>query len=169
MPRLHRTRIIVSADFGSGTEAAAGEPMIRAFRAADTEAVVALWRSCGLIRPWNDPHRDIERKLEVQQELFLVAVVSNAIVGSIMAGYEGHRGWINYLAVDPAFRRQGVATALVARVEQVLTAMGCPKINLQIRRDNHDVADFYEALGYLADDVLSMGKRLIADHDADEA
>lgn len=155
----------MSARFGNGTMAAAGKPVIRAFRVADTEAVVALWRACALTRPWNDPHRDIERKLEVQPELFLVAVVSNVIVGSIMAGYEGHRGWINYLAVDPAFRRQGVAAALVARVEQTLTDMGCPKINLQIRGDNQDVADFYESLGYVADDVLSMGKRLIPDED----
>lgn len=79
---------------------------IRTFRAGDTEAVVALWEVCGLVRPWNDPRKDIGRKLTVQPELFLVAEDEGAVVGSAMAGFDGHRGWVNYLAVDPGHRQR---------------------------------------------------------------
>ena len=75
---------------------------IRPFREADEAQVVALWQACGLTRPWNDPHRDIARKLAVQRELFLVGEEGGRIVASVMAGYEGHRGWVNYLAWTPA-------------------------------------------------------------------
>ena len=85
------------------------------------------------IRPWNDPRTDIERKLRVDPELFLVAVEEDLVVGSVMAGYEGHRGWINYLAVDPSRRRQGLGTRLMDEAEGLLAERGCPKINLQIR------------------------------------
>lgn len=138
-------------------------PAIRPFTTRDTEAVVRLWRNCDLTRPWNDPYKDIARKLSVQPELFLVAETAGRVVGSLMAGYEGHRGWFNYLAVDPGARRRGIARALVDHAERALLLMGCPKINLQIRRTNRGVIAFYESLGYLDDDVLSMGKRLIPD------
>lgn len=136
---------------------------IRPFRSAETEAVVALWDACDLIRPWNDPRRDIERKLRVDPELFLVAVEEELVLGSVMAGYEGHRGWINYLAVDPSRRRQGLGTRLMDEAERLLADRGCPKINLQIRSENADVIAFYGALGYQTDDVVSLGKRLIDD------
>jgi ribosomal protein S18 acetylase RimI-like enzyme len=137
---------------------------IRPFQPNETEAVVALWDACDLIRPWNDPRRDIERKLRVDPELFLVAVEEDLVlVGSVMAGYEGHRGWINYLAVDPSHRRQGLGTRLMDEAEGLLAERGCPKINLQIRSDNADVIAFYGALGYRTDDVVSLGKRLIDD------
>ena len=136
---------------------------IRPFRSAETEAVVALWDACDLIRPWNDPRRDIERKLRVDPELFLVAVEEELVLGSVMAGYEGHRGWINYLAVDPSRRRQGLGTRLMDEAERLLEKRGCPKINLQIRSENADVIAFYGALGYQTDDVVSLGKRLIDD------
>lgn len=136
---------------------------IRQFQASDAEAVVRLWQACGLTRPWNDPYRDIARKLTVQPELFLVGTVSNNVVASIMAGYDGHRGWVNYLAVAPALQRQGCATRLMREAEQRLTAMGCPKINLLVRRGNEPVAAFYRKLGYETDEVISLGKRLIAD------
>ena len=138
--------------------------MIRPFTADDEAAVVALWEAASLTRPWNDPSKDIARKLRVQPEWFLVATVDAAIVGSVMAGYDGHRGWVNYLAVKPAYRRFGVGRALMAEVERVLREAGCPKINVQIRGTNHAAAGFYEALGYVADDVLSLGRRL--EHDA---
>ena len=141
----------------------AGALAILPFSAADTEAVVALWRDCDLTRPWNDPYEDIARKLQVQPQLFLVARLDGAIVGTVMAGYDGHRGWINYLAVSPRQRRAGIARALMAHVERVLTDMGCPKINLQIRDTNTDVIAFYEAIGYATDAVVSMGRRLIPD------
>lgn len=136
---------------------------IRPFHPNDTEAVIALWRACDLIRPWNDPRKDIARKLEVRPDLFLVACDRADIVGAVMAGYEGHRGWINYLAVAPDRRRRGVGRSLMRRAEELLLAAGCPKINLQIRGANHDVAAFYRAIGYSIDEVVSMGKRLVVD------
>ena len=136
---------------------------IRRYRASDMQAVTELWSACDLTRPWNDPGKDIARKLAVQSELFLVGEVAAQIVASVMAGYDGHRGWVNYLAVHPAHRRKGHGEALMRHVEQALLAMGCPKLNLQVRSGNVHVLDFYRALGYVQDDVVSMGLRLIAD------
>lgn len=137
--------------------------LIRPFHDDDTEAVVALWRAAGLTRPWNDPHRDIARKRTVQPELFLVGEVEGRVIASAMAGYDGHRGWVNYLAVDPAHRGRGHARALMAEVERLLTALGCPKVNLQVRADNDEALGFYAALGYSVDAAVSLGKRLVDD------
>ena len=136
---------------------------IRTFRAADESAVVALWDECRLTRPWNDPHKDIARKLAVQSELFLVGVVDEAVIASVMAGYEGHRGWMNYLAVTPRFRGRGYGRALVDHVERLLLERGCPKINLQVRASNPAAVAFYRRLGYAQDESISLGKRLIVD------
>lgn len=143
---------------------------IRVFRPADEPAAVALWGACGLLRPWNDPHKDIARKLLEQPELFLVVVASGAdagaaqrLVGTVMAGYDGHRGWVYYLAVDPAWQGRGVGRRLMQRVEADLLALGCPKINLMVRADNNAVLDFYARLGFTADASVSLGKRLIPD------
>lgn len=136
---------------------------IRAFERSDTEAVVALWQRAGLTRPWNDPHKDIERKLQVQPELFLVAEDNGRLVGTAMAGYDGHRGWVNYLAVDGDCRGQGVGRALMERVREGLLALGCCKINLQIREDNLQAQAFYRRLGFAPDACVSMGLRLEAD------
>jgi ribosomal protein S18 acetylase RimI-like enzyme len=136
---------------------------IRAFRDEDEPAVIDLWRRCGLVRPWNDPGKDVARKARVQPELFLVGVVDRTIVASIMAGYDGHRGWINYLAVSPDHQRRGFGRSLMEEAERGLRRLGCPKINLQIRRGNIAVAAFYAALGYAEDDVVSLGKRLERD------
>lgn len=144
-------------EFASG-----GPARIRPFAEADTEAVVALWRRAGLTRPWNDPYQDITRKLAVQRELFLVAD-TDVVVGSAMFGYEGHRGWVNYLAVDPAHRGRGVGRALMAEGERLLRDLGCPKLNLQVRGDNTEAAAFYERLGYERGDVVSYGRRLVED------
>lgn len=138
-------------------------PTIRPFAPGDEDAVVALWRACALTRPWNDPHRDIARKLRVNPEWFLVATVDDRVVGSVMAGYDGHRGWLNYLAVDPTVRGRGLGRTLVARAERLLAAAGCPKVNLQIRATNTGVVAFYGALGYALDDAVSLGKRLARD------
>ncbi len=137
--------------------------VIRPFAPDDVGAVVALWEAAGLTRPWNDPRKDIARKLRVQPEWFLVAIAGAEIVGSVMAGYDGHRGWVNYLAVAQTSRRAGVGRALMAEVERVLHEAGCPKINLLIRGANHAAVIFYEALGYTPDDVISLGRRL--EHD----
>jgi ribosomal protein S18 acetylase RimI-like enzyme len=125
--------------------------------------VIDLWRDCGLTRPQNDPHKDIQRKLRVQAEMFLVATIDGRIVGSVMAGYEGHRGWVNYLAVSPEHRRCGIGRMLMAEAQRLLAAAGCPKINLQVRSDNAAVIAFYRAIGYAVDDVVSLGKRLAHD------
>ena len=140
---------------------------IRPFDIADTEAVVALWQSCELLRPWNDPYKDILRKLSVNPELFLLGEVQgtggNELVASAMFGYEGHRGWLNYLAVSPAWRRKGFAAQLMARGEHLLLLRGCPKINLLVRAGNAEALAMYEKLGYTQDQTVSLGKRLIPD------
>ena len=139
---------------------------IRTFEETDSPAVIALWQACALTRPWNDPARDISRKLSVQRDLFLVGVRDGVLMASVMAGYDGHRGWVNYLAVHPDWRRQRHGESLMHEVERRLLALGCPKLNLQVRTSNAQVLDFYRALGYLPDDVVSMGKRLIPDEPA---
>ncbi|PLK48681.1 GNAT family acetyltransferase [Uliginosibacterium sp. TH139] len=136
---------------------------IRPFNLADEAAVISLWQICGLTRPWNDPRLDIVRKLTVQPELFLVGEMDGMVVASVMAGYDGHRGWVNYLGVAPAQRGRGFARALMIRVEELLTARGCPKLNLQVRQDNEVALGFYAAIGYGQDAALSLGKRLIQD------
>ncbi len=136
---------------------------IRSFQPSDENAVVALWELCGLVRPWNDPHKDIQRKLNVQGELFLVAHWEGQLAASVMAGYEGHRGWINYLAVSPALQRKGLGQLMMAEAEKRLSEHGCPKINLLVRTSNRDVIAFYKRLGYALDDVVSLGKRLESD------
>jgi ribosomal protein S18 acetylase RimI-like enzyme len=139
------------------------EPTIRPFEDADEAAVVALWQRAGLTRPWNDPAKDIRRKRALQPELFGVMAVAGEVVGTVMAGYEGHRGWINYLAVDPSCQKQGLGRRLMAWSEARLRERGCPKINLQVRQGNDAVLAFYAALGYADDNVVSLGKRL--EHD----
>jgi ribosomal protein S18 acetylase RimI-like enzyme len=140
---------------------------IRAYEAGDEAAVVALWNACGLVRPWNDPHKDIARKLTVQPEMFLVATVQEGdidrLVATAMVGYEGHRGWVNYLAVTPGRQRLALGRRLMAEAESMLLARGCPKINLQVRSTNAGVIAFYKKLGYVQDDAVSLGKRLIPD------
>ncbi len=136
---------------------------IRPFLPGDEEAVVALWQACGLTRPWNDPHADIARKLREQPELFLVGTLGAELVGSAMAGFDGHRGWVYYLAVAPAHRGRSYGRALMREVERLLEERGCPKLNLQVRASNAGVIEFYRRLGYAQDDVASLGKRLIHD------
>ena len=136
---------------------------IRPYTPADQEEVVSIWERCGLTRPWNDPRKDIARKLLVQPELFLVGVSEGRIVATAMAGYDGHRGWLSYLAVDPSLQGTGLGRALLERVEDLLLARGCPKLNVQIRTDNQRVAELYRHLGYRDDAALSLGKRLIED------
>jgi ribosomal protein S18 acetylase RimI-like enzyme len=139
------------------------EPLVRRFAVADTDAVVGLWERCGLVRPWNDPRKDIERKLQVQPELFLAAEADEAVIATAMAGYDGHRGWVYYLAVDPGSRHQGIGRLLMREVEHRLLAMGCPKVNLLVRSDNEQALAFYERLGYRPDASAGLGKRLIPD------
>ncbi|HXI57492.1 MAG TPA: GNAT family acetyltransferase [Polyangia bacterium] len=136
---------------------------IRSFQDTDEPQIIHLWERCGLVRPWNDPARDIARKRRMQRELFLVGTSDGAIVASAMVGYDGHRGWVNYLAVEPSRRRQGWARALMVEAERRLRDLGCAKINLQIRRDNLEAIAFYERIGFAEDAVVSFGKRLERD------
>ena len=137
--------------------------LLRAFAPADEAAVIALWQRCDLTRPWNDPKKDIARKLKVDPELFLVGMDEGAIVATAMAGYEGHRGWVNYLAVEPTAQKRGWGRQIMSEVERLLRARGCPKINLQIRTSNAVAIAFYRQLGYEVDEAISLGKRL--EHD----
>jgi ribosomal protein S18 acetylase RimI-like enzyme len=136
---------------------------IRPYQPTDERDVIQIWQSCKLITPANNPQRDIARKMRVHPELFLIATIDEQVIGTCMVGYEGHRGWINYLAVAPEYQRQGIASHLMAAAEARLKALGCPKINLQVRSTNTDVIKFYESVGYAVDDVVSMGKRLTQD------
>ncbi len=133
---------------------------IRPYEDIDESHVVQLWADCGLIVPWNDPKADIRRKLEVQRQLFLVGCIEGSIVATIMAGYEGHRGWINYLAVHPDQQRSGIGKTMLQEAERLLKTEGCPKINLQVRSTNDKVIKFYAKQGYKTDDVVSLGKRI---------
>ncbi|HMI92367.1 MAG TPA: GNAT family acetyltransferase [Polyangiales bacterium] len=133
--------------------------LIRGFRPDDERAVIGLWQATGLTRPWNDPGKDIARKLRVQPELFVVGELKGELIASAMAGYDGHRGSLYYLAVAPAHQRRGHARALLAEVEARLRALGCPKLNLQVRADNGELRAFYERLGYQYEERLDFGKR----------
>lgn len=137
--------------------------IIRAFETEDESDVIALWSKCNLTRSHNNPKKDIQRKLKVRGDLFRVGLCNGRIVATIMVGYEGHRGWINYLAVDPEYQRRGFGRQMMEEAERILTAEGCPKINLQVRQTNAEVLAFYRAIGYAVDDVVSLGKRL--EHD----
>jgi ribosomal protein S18 acetylase RimI-like enzyme len=137
--------------------------VLRPFRPEDEDLVIGLWQACHLVVPHNNPARDIGRKLRVNPEWFLVGELDGKIVATCMAGYEGHRGWINYLAVAPGLQRRGHGRQIMAEAERLLRAAGCPKINLQVRASNTTVVQFYRSLGFRIDEVVSMGKRLVPD------
>ena len=130
------------------------------YRPEFQDAVVDLWRKCNLIVPQNDPVEDIRKKLDFQPDLFFIGLLDSKVIGSIMVGYEGHRGWMNYLAVLPEFQRRGYGGKLVQKAVDELKKIGCLKLNLQVRRSNTSVIDFYKHLGFKEDDVVSLGKRL---------
>jgi ribosomal protein S18 acetylase RimI-like enzyme len=134
---------------------------VRPYQSCDHDAIVALWRAVFPdAPPRNDPVRDIARKLAVQPELFLVALAGGRVAGTVMGGFDGHRGWVHLVAVDPRLRRSGVGSALMREAEARLAARGCPKLNLQVRGDNAGVVPFYESLGYRVEDRISLGKVL---------
>jgi ribosomal protein S18 acetylase RimI-like enzyme len=136
---------------------------IRAYAEKDEKQVIELWNECGLTRSWNNPQLDIQRKQKVQSEWFFVGEENGAVIATAMFGYDGHRGWVNYLAVSPNQQRKGYARKLMEHGETVLKSVGCPKINLQIRTTNTQVQAFYRSIGYTEDKVVSFGKRLIKD------
>ncbi len=124
------------------------------------KALVDLWEKCNLIVPQNDPIEDIQRKLEFQPDLFFVALLDGKLIGSVMAGYEGHRGWLNYLAVLPEYQKKGYGRKLVEKAIIELEKLGCLKLNVQIRESNISAVRFYERLGFKDDHVVSLGLRL---------
>lgn len=134
---------------------------IRPYQERDRESVAALWRT---VFPDDPPHNSpeivIAQKLQVQRELFFVAELENRVVGTVVSGYDGHRGWLYAVAVNPTYHRQGVGAALIRYAENALTKLGCPKINLQVRTTNAAVVAFYRALGYEVEERISMGKRV---------
>ena len=137
---------------------------IRRFAEPDRTAVVALWEAAGLTRPWNDPDRDIDRKLAHDPDGFLVGEIDVAIVASAMYGYDGHRGSVFYLAVHPDRQSEGIGRTLMEHIERHLLGIGCPKINVMIRESNAAALGFYEQLGYgPGDGAVGLGKRLIPD------
>ena len=133
---------------------------IRPYRDEDQDQVIELWMATGLYAPYNNPLEDIRRKIATQPELFLVGLVGDRVAATCMAGYEGHRGWINYLGVHPDHRRKGYASVIMARAEELLRKLGCPKINLQVRETNRAAVGFYTRIGFSDDRVISFGKRL---------
>lgn len=133
---------------------------IRPFRPEDEAAVVDLWQRCALVVPQNNPHKDIAAKLAFQPDLFFVGELDGQVIASVMVGYEGHRGWVNYLAVHPDHQRRGLGRQLMAHAENILRDLGCPKLNLQVRETNLGVRGFYESLGFASDHVIGLGKRL---------
>ncbi|CAN5278303.1 GNAT family acetyltransferase [soil metagenome] len=126
------------------------------------QAVIDLWNQVfGYQAAHNNPVTTIDLKLAVDDGLFFVCEQGGAVVGTTMAGYDGHRGWLYSVAVHPSQRRSGIGAALVEAAEAALAALGCLKINLQIIAENGKVAAFYEALGYSQEPRISMGKRIV--------
>ena len=123
------------------------------------DAVVDLWEKCGLIIPQNDPVEDIQKKLDHQPDLFFIALLDGHVIGSVMAGYDGHRGWLNYLAVLPPFQKRGYGRRLVKKAIVELKRIGCLKLNLQVRRSNASAVEFYRHLGFEEEDRISFGMR----------
>lgn len=134
--------------------------IIRSFQEKDREATIILWERSGLIVPSNDPAADIDRKLRVHPELFLVGIDQGKLVGTAMGGYDGHRGWIYYLAVEPDFRGRGWGRRLVEHLSARLRELGCMKLNIMVRSSNPEVIEFYQRLDFKPDEVVCFGKRL---------
>lgn len=132
--------------------------MIVAAKADDAEAVIALWRDCELTRPWNDPHADFDRALGTADAAILIVRADEAVAGSVMVGWDGHRGWVYYLAVASAHRRQGLGRQLMQAAEDWLKARGCPKIQLMVREDNEAALAFYGRLGLERQAVVTLGR-----------
>lgn len=136
---------------------------IRIYRKEDEQQIIDLWLECNLTTAWNNPQRDIERKLQDSPELFFVGEIEGKIIASCMAGYDGHRGWIYYLAVKPKLQRQKLASEIMGHAEQALRKIGCPKIDLMVRKTNQSVISFYHKIGYNDDPVVVLSKRLEQD------
>ncbi len=133
---------------------------IRDLAPHEADRAVALWTQCGLTRPWNDPHADLDRALDAPTSTVLAAVEDQDLVGTAMVGHDGHRGWVYYLAVAPGQRRNGVGRHLMGASEAWLRDQGAPKIQLMVRQGNDAVLEFYAALGYTDQETVTLGRFL---------
>jgi ribosomal protein S18 acetylase RimI-like enzyme len=158
---VHPSRPRPPNEFVAGRIIGEAELKIESYQLEHFEGVKLLWEEVfPNDSPWNRAEASIPAKMTVQPELLLVAIDDGAVVGTAMAGYDGHRGWLHAVAVRQSHRRRGIGTALVRRAEQGLKAIGCAKINLQVRATNDTVVSFYERLGYAIEERISMGKRV---------
>lgn len=137
--------------------------IIRPFENDDRQTVIKLWRRCGLLVAWNDPEADIDRKLRVDPELFVVGIAGSRLVATAMGGYDGHRGSLYYLAVDAEQQGRGYGRKIADYLAGLLEQRGCPKLNIMVRSSNTRMIDFYHRLGFKTDEVVCLGKRLIED------
>jgi ribosomal protein S18 acetylase RimI-like enzyme len=135
---------------------------IEAVRSHWFEDVVRLWEQVGITRPWNDPHADLRRAVEAPASAVLVGVSDGRLVATVMVGYDGHRGWVYYLAVSPDLQGNGHGRAIMAAAEAWLRERGVPKLNVMVRADNEAVGGFYRSLGYRTDEVRVFSCRLDA-------
>lgn len=131
-------------------------PQITVFHEDHRQQVIKLWETCGLLFPGNDPDYDINLKIKFQPDLFFVMLIDGMVAGSVMAGFDGHRGWLNYLCIHPDFRDRGYGRDLTAHAVEQLKQSGCPKVNLQIRNTNTGVIEFYKKAGFYVHDVMCM-------------
>jgi ribosomal protein S18 acetylase RimI-like enzyme len=133
---------------------------IKEFLEADRPSVIALWQRCGLTRPWNDPGTDIDLAVRELNATLLVGMADEAIIASLMVGFDGHRGWVYYLAVEPGWQRKGIGRQMMLAAEDWLKVRDAPKIQLMVRHDNGAALGFYEALGYAVQETTVLGRRL---------
>ena len=133
---------------------------VRDFREADRRALTELWDVCGLTRPWNAPDDDIDRTVATREATILVGYIGDRLMGSVMAGHDGHRGWVYYLAVDPEYQGHGLGRELMEEAGLWLASRGAPKLELMVRDGNAQAAAFYEALGFERQEVTVYGKWL---------
>ncbi len=166
-PRLYYSGLRLGPYDKTKTYETVNDLTIRNYRIDDETAVIHLWQQCGLIVPWNNPQADIARKFAHSADLFFVGVIENALIATCMAGFDGHRGWIYYLAVAESLQLQGIATRMVGHAEAELLQRGCPKIDLMVRNTNEPVLAFYKSIGYGDDPVAVLSKRLIEDEEHD--
>ena len=136
---------------------------IRTYQELDKKELIQLWKDCGLVVTWNNPELDIERKLKQNSDEILVGLIDNKIVATAIVGYDGHRGWVYYLGVNPKYQKIGLGNQLMLEAERYLLSAGCPKINIMVRESNTKAINFYDSIGYKKDAVITMSKRLIPD------
>lgn len=125
--------------------------------------VIELWRKCDLLYTKYNPYKDIARKMKVDPELFLIGVEGGKVIATVMGGYDGHRGWIYHLGIDPAYQRRGLGRQIMDAIEEKLKARDCLKVNLMVMKTNHKAMKFYESIGFNEEDATEYGKRLLPD------